>query len=498
MAVDRVAANAEAVSRMTGAEPVLIDVQQAGAVVPGMTSSTILTSGPPMPWQEYYGGQRNAVIYGALYEGLASDPADADAKLAGGQITLAATHDHGCVGSVAGIYTASMPVFVVENTAHGNRAYCNFYEGESRHRLNYGSSYNDEVRQGLDFLRDGLAPVLGDVIRASGGIALKPLIGRALRMGDELHSRNTAATTLFARELTPHFIERRQPGQGARAGGAGVPVRERLLVLAAVDGGGQGDGGRRQDVPGSSVVTAMTISCRNFAIRVSGLGDEMVHRAAAEVSCKLFDGFTDDDVEWIGGESHITETVGLGGFAQAAAFGLQAYQGGSAEEMVRMNASMYDITVAEHPDFLIPYFGFRGTPVGIDVFKVTQTSITPVIDGGLAERTAVRSAPASCAHRWPASPPPSRPSGAASYSQWGGRSLVRRSVSSRSGDSPHPASVSSRLCVGSAGRRSGSGPPAFAGWICGCACSSVTGVPPLLASLPPDSLEADGLALTPE
>ena len=139
-----------------------------------------------------------------------------------------------------------------------------------------------------------------------------------------------------------------------------------------------------RDVPGSSVVTAMTISCRNFAIRVSGLGDEWFLGPLPEVSCKLFDGFTDDDVQWIGGESHITETVGLGGFAQAAAFGLQAYQGGSAAEMVAMNTRMYDITVAEHPDFLIPYFGFRGTPVGIDVFKVTGSGIQPVIDGGLA------------------------------------------------------------------------------------------------------------------
>jgi hypothetical protein len=137
-------------------------------------------------------------------------------------------------------------------------------------------------------------------------------------------------------------------------------------------------------VAGSSVVTAMTISCRNFAIRVSGLGDEWFLGPLPEVSCKLFEGFTDADVQWIGGESHITETVGLGGFAQAAAFGLQAYQGGSAAEMIKMNSLMYDITVAEHPDFLIPYFGFRGTPVGIDVFKVTATKTTPVIDGGLA------------------------------------------------------------------------------------------------------------------
>ncbi len=381
---DRQAANAEAVARMTGAEPVLIDIAAAGEVVPGMTARTILTSGPPMQWSEYYGGQRNAVIYGALYEGLASDPDDADAKLSDGRITLAATHDHGCVGSVAGIYTASMPVFVVENTARGNRSYCNFYEGESRHRLNYGS-YNDEVRAGLDFLRDELAPVLRDVTRASGGIALKPLIGRALRMGDELHSRNTAATTLFARELTPFFIEYavRESAEPALAALRFLFASDySFLRLSMASAKAMADAAR--DVPGSSVVTAMTISCRNFAIRVSGLGDEWFTGPLPEVSCKLFEGFTDDDVQWIGGESHITETVGLGGFAQAAAFGLQAYQGGSAGEMIRMNSSMYDITVAEHPDFLIPYFGFRGTPVGIDVFKVVGTGVKPVIDGGLA------------------------------------------------------------------------------------------------------------------
>lgn len=380
----RASANAEAVARMTGAEPVLTGVAPAGDVVPGMTAQTILTSGPPMPWAEYYGGQRNAVIYGALYEGLASDPEDADAKLSDGRITLAATHDHGCVGSVAGVYTASMPVFVVQNTARGNRSYCNFYEGESRHRLNYGS-YNDEVRAGLDFLRDGLAPVLRDVIRASGGIALKPLIGRALRMGDELHSRNTAATTLFARELTPYFID-----HAVRS--SAEPALTALRFLFASDysflrlsmAAAKAMADAARDVPASSVVTAMTISCRNFAIRVSGLGDEWFLGPLPEVSCKLFEGFTDEDVQWIGGESHITETVGLGGFAQAAAFGLQAYQGGSAAEMIRMNSLMYDITVAEHPDFLIPYYGFRGTPVGIDVFKVTGTGVRPVIDGGLA------------------------------------------------------------------------------------------------------------------
>lgn len=383
------APNEIALSRLTGAEPVLVDVQSALNAVPGMAPDLILTSGAPLPWPEYYGGQRRAIIGGAIYEGLASSAADADAKLSDGRIRLAATHDHGCVGSVAGIYTASMPVFVVENTAGRNRSFCNFYEGESRRRLNYGV-YDDEVADGLRFLETGLAPVLAEAVRRSGGIPLRPLIGRALRMGDELHSRNTAATALFARELTPYLIDMAADGQQER-----VHTALKFLYLSDYSflrlsmAAAKGTADAARDIAGSSVVTAMTISCRRFSIRVSGLGDTWYHGPLPTVDGQLFEPFTDDDIEWIGGESHITETVGLGGFAQAAAFGLQAYQGGSALEMARLNETMYSITVGEHPDYLIPFFGFRGTPVGIDVNLVLSTGIVPVIDGGLAGKNGV-------------------------------------------------------------------------------------------------------------
>ena len=137
-------------------------------------------------------------------------------------------------------------------------------------------------------------------------------------------------------------------------------------------------------VVGSSLVTAMTISCREYAIRVSGLGERWFRGPLPTVEAKLFEGFTADDIQWIGGESHITETVGLGGFAQAAAFGLQAYQGGGPEAMIANNLAMYGITHGEHPEFRVPYLGFRGTPTGIDVHKVAATGVVPVIDGGLA------------------------------------------------------------------------------------------------------------------
>ena len=200
------AANQVAFERLTQAEPVLVDIKPAIQVVPGMTRETILTSGPPMTWPDYFGGQRDAVIGGALHEGLAKTREDAIVKLNTGDIAVSSCHEHDCIGSVAGIYTASMPVFVVDDQRSGTRAYCNFYEGPSRFRLNYGA-YSDEVHDNLQHIAEVIGPVLADAVQLAGGVPLKPLMQRALHMGDELHSRHTAATILFTRELFPKLLE---------------------------------------------------------------------------------------------------------------------------------------------------------------------------------------------------------------------------------------------------------------------------------------------------
>jgi hypothetical protein len=378
-------ANEAAFERLTKADPVLVAIQPAIDVVPGMTRETILTSGTPMRWLEFSGGQRDAIIGGALYEGLATSPEDAISKLAAGDITVNSCHEHDCIGSVAGIYTASMPVFVVEDRHGGTRAFCNFYEGPSRYRLNYGA-YNDEVRQNLRHIAEVISPVLAEAVQLTGGVPLKPLIQRALHMGDELHSRNTAATILFVRDLFPAIIDiaKRKPAE-VKATIDFIHESDyfflRLSMAAA-----KATANAAHGFAGSSVVTGMTISCQDFAIRVSGLGDRWFHGPHPTLKGRFFEGFSEKDVEWMGGESHHTEVIGLGAFAQAAAFGLQAYQGGSPEAMVANNLAMYRITVGEHPDFRIPYFGFRGSPVGIDVLKVVETGVVPLIDGGLAGR----------------------------------------------------------------------------------------------------------------
>ncbi|MEA2322979.1 MAG: hypothetical protein QOD81_2829 [Solirubrobacteraceae bacterium] len=385
-AVDVDEANRRAAEVICSAQPVLVDILPAREVVPGLDERTVLTSGAPLPWDEYTGGQRTAVIGGALFEGLADTPEQADARLRAGDIVVAGCQDHGVIGSLAGVTTPSMPVLVVEDAERGTRAFCTLFEGKSPARLNYGV-YNDEVRDSLLYLERVVAPLLSDAVRRSGGVPLRPIIRRALHMGDELHSRNTAGTLLFTRELFPQLVALAREGRAEVDEVVDYMTSGDYFFLRASMAASKVTMDAIRGAEGASVVTAMALSCREFAIRVAGLGDEWFRGPLPEMEGgTLFAGHTEDDIEFMGGESPITESAGLGGFAQAAAFPLQAYQGGTPERMVELNLEMYDITTAEHPEFKIPYLRYRGVPVGIDIRRVVETGITPVMDIGIAGR----------------------------------------------------------------------------------------------------------------
>ncbi len=385
MSVDRAAANAEVLRRLCASEAMLVDVRPAGEVVPGFARDLILTSGAPLPFAEYEGGQREALIGAALFEGLAADRDEAIARLASGAIRVDGCHGYGCVGSLAGVYTASMPVFVVENGPFGNTAFCNFYEGKERRRLNYGC-YDAGVHERLLHVNEVLGPTLGAAVRARGGIDLGPIMRRAVQMGDELHSRSAAATLLFEEALAVPLLDlARSEEAGVRAlyeAFEGNDYHFLRLSMAACKAACDAAHG----IEGSSVVTAMAFSCRGFSIRVSGLGDGWFRGPHAEVNAKLFDGHGEDEITWMGGESPITETAGLGGFAQAAALPLQRYQGGTAQAMIERNLELYRIVVGEHERYRLPIFDYRGSPTGIDVFRVLEEGVLPAMDVGIPGR----------------------------------------------------------------------------------------------------------------
>ena len=378
-------ANQEAFRRLCESEPVLEDIRPAIEVLPGMTKNMILTSGPRLDWEGYFGGQRDAIIGGAIFEGLAKDRLDAEKKLRVGTIRVDGCHAHGAVGSLAGIYTASMPVFIVRNAKFGNIGYCNFYEGTNPRRLNYGV-YDEGVRDRLLYINNVIAPILSEAIRRSGGVPLKPIMSRALHMSDELHSRNTAASLLFTRQLFPHFLTIAETTRECVGKTIEALTEDHYFFLRLSMAAAKATADAAHNVVGSSVVTAMAFNCKEFSIRVSGLGDSWYSGRHPTVQAKLFEGHNEDEIAWMGGESIIAETIGLGGFAQAAAFPLQAYQGGSPSMMVERNLELYNITIGENSDYRIPYLSYRGTPTGIDIFRVLQTGTAPVMDIGIAGR----------------------------------------------------------------------------------------------------------------
>ncbi|MBI3456568.1 MAG: DUF1116 domain-containing protein [Candidatus Rokubacteria bacterium] len=378
-------ANETALARLLAAEPVLVDVRPARDVLPGMTGRTILHAGPPIPWERMCGPMRGAVTGALRYERWAKSAEDAEALAGSGEIAYLPCHHAGAVGPMAGIISPAMSVLVVENRAHGNRAFATLNEGLGR-VLRYGANDASVIAR-LGWMDEVLGPALGAAVRRiEGGLDLRSLLAQALSMGDEGHNRNRAGTSLFfravARPLLGSGLPRARLGEVFDFIGGNDHFFLNLSMAAckaALDAA--------HGVPGSSLVTAMARNGVEVGIRASGLGDRWFTGPAAVPEGLFFPGYGPADANPDIGDSAITETAGLGGFAMAAAPAIVEFVGGRAEDAVRATLEMYEITLAEHPHYRIPALGFRGTPAGIDVRKVVDTGILPVVNTGIAHRT---------------------------------------------------------------------------------------------------------------
>lgn len=377
------AANTEAVGRILQARPVIKGIGTARDVIPGMHDRLILHSGPPVTWERMCGPMRGAVIGGLIYEGLAKTPEAAAALAASGEIAFDPCHHHQSVGPMAGVVTASMPVWILENAAFGNRAFCTLNEGLGK-VLRYGA-FSDEVIERLRWMKNILAPTLAEALEAHGPLDLRSLIAQALQMGDEVHNRNRAATSLLIRTLAPHLVR----GKAGAAHAAEVlrfmdgndhfflnlsmPACKCALDPAA-------------GIPNSSLIVTMSRNGTDFGIRVSGLGDRWFTAPAPKVEGLYLPGFSEADAAPDIGDSVITETAGIGGMAMAAAPAIVQFVGGSASQALAFTRAMYDITLAEHPAYKIPALDFRGTPTGIDLLRVVASGVVPVVNTGIAHK----------------------------------------------------------------------------------------------------------------
>ncbi|MBM4277083.1 MAG: DUF1116 domain-containing protein [Deltaproteobacteria bacterium] len=373
-------ANAETVKQINAGDPVLVDIAPAGEVIPGLQDRMILHSGPPVDWQNMCGAQRGAMIGAVLFENWAANADEAQKLLEAGKVRFEPNHHHQAVGPMAGTISPSMPVWIVENRAFKNRAFCRQVEG----RQQFGD-FSDSALDGLRQWRNIWAPSLRKGLLQMGGLELKPIIAKALMMGDELHNRPVAASSLFANAMVCSMIEA-GVGREDLLSTLYYITKHELLFLALSMAAGKASVDPAAGIEYSTVVTAMARNGTEFGIRVSGLGEEWFTAQSPRVNGLYFPGYTEKDAGADMGDSAITETAGWGGMVLAGATGILGFVGGTPEEAMTYSKEMRQITVAMSTNYRMPVFGFQGAPLGIDIRKVVQTGITPIIDTAIAHK----------------------------------------------------------------------------------------------------------------
>lgn len=376
-------ANVEAIERILAGKPMVVGIGTAGKNIPGMRPNLILHAGPPVTWDKMCGSMKGAVIGGLIYEGLASNASEAEKLASSGKISFEPCADHAAVGPMAGIVTSKMPVWIVKNETYGNTAYSTLNEGLGK-VLRYGA-YSEEVLNRLRWMESELAPVLNRAIERHGPLDMRSLVVQALQMGDEGHNRNRAGTSLVIRELAPHLVMLgEKPEVLSRVFSflnsndhffLNVSMASAKSILDAAAG-----------IEGSTVITFQGRNGVEFGIQISGLKGRWFTGPAGVVDGLYLPGFGPQDAGLDIGDSVITETSGIGGFAMAAAPAIVKFVGGSPADAINFTKRMYEITLAENREYRIPILDFRGTPTGIDVRKVVEKGILPVINTGIAHK----------------------------------------------------------------------------------------------------------------
>lgn len=378
-------ANREAVGRMMESHPVLVGVAPARDVIPGMRDNLLLHAGPPIMWERMAGPVRGAVIGALIFEGKARNAAEAETLVQSGAVEFDPCHHHGAVGPMAGLISSSMMVYVLEDKTYGTRTFSGLNEGYGK-VLRYGA-YSEEVIAKLRWMNDVMAPVLQGALEMSGGIDIRALLAEALHMGDEGHNRNKAASLLYLKALAP-YVPKSAPSTEVASDILRFIGDNALSVLNPVMAACKAMADAAHGIEGSTIVTAMARNATEIGIRVSGLGDRWFTAPAPHVDALYFPGYTAADASGDLGDSTITETAGIGGFAMAAAPAIVTFVSGTPKLAMDTTLEMYEITEARHKYFTIPALGFEGTPTGIDIRKVVEKGITPRVNTGVAHKDA--------------------------------------------------------------------------------------------------------------
>ena len=380
-------ANHAAADVLINADPVWVDILPAGEVVKGLDDYTVTHSGPPITYENMTDLHKRGMISACLLEGWAKTEEEAKALVESGKIKIISALDTNTVGSGTGIITKSVAMFVVKDRYSGQITGTFPAEGV---RFQGGfcgwGLYSKEIAENLKYMREWLFPPMKALVKSMGGLEIKPILAESLQMGDENHTRQTAADYIFQHHVLPKLA------------GMEDPTLSRKQILDAIDYIantprffyclGQGacrtatlaNNGREY----STVVSAMCGNGVEYGIKIAALGDRWFTAKAPYIHGKYNSPEFNIDMQlpWIG-DSCTVECAGMGGFAAAASPIVCNLRNLNMEESIAQTREMEKISVAINNNYPIPNMGFDGLPCAIDRLKVIKTGITPCIHGGM-------------------------------------------------------------------------------------------------------------------
>jgi hypothetical protein len=372
-------ANEKAIDIMQNGRPVWIDVKTALDAIPGMTKDTVLVAGPPVTADKIVFPVQTAICGALVYEGRAKNAEEAWKLVESGRITVASGQDYNCPCGAAMAVSASMPVIVCEDKVFGGRGFCVPHPGTGMNVLRWGF-YNDEIQRDLVWFRDYYGPALGAAVRKAGGVDLISILTKTAGMGDENHNRQPAATMQMALQLIPIMLDCDFPEKNRIIKEYSANDRFFLHVMMA---GVESVVSSVKSLPYSTVMTAMGGNGVEFGLQFAGMGKEWFTTKAPYILGHFLNpAYTEEDMLGFLGDSCVTEVYGLGGMSAIAGPAYARLTGASFEEAKRRTENARTISLGEHKFAPIPWDGFRGFPVGVDMRKVVGLNILPTSHGG--------------------------------------------------------------------------------------------------------------------
>ena len=388
------AANEKVVERLVSGQPVLKDVRPGYELIPELDveEKVILHAGPPIKWENMTGPMQGSCIGASLFEGWAETEEEARQQLENGEVRFIPCHHVGAVGPMGGITTKNFPMLLVENEAdeseEGSRGVSIMNEGIGE-VLRFGANSENVINR-LKWMRDVLGPVLGKAVRTfEEGMDLNVMIARSIGMGDEFHQRNIAASLVFLKEIAPAIVGLEDVSSKEKEEVIQFLADTDQFFLNIAMAASKAIVEYARKITEGTIVTTMARNGENFGVRVAETGDEWYTAPVNKPNGLFFTGYSAEDANPDIGDSSITETVGLGGMAMIAAPGVTRFVGLSGLDDAReISEEMAKITVSNNSTWSIPNWDFKGAVAGIDIRKVVETGITPIINTGMAHKNA--------------------------------------------------------------------------------------------------------------